>query len=193
MAGLNRDQLEAGLDHVGAAPVEIGRLELLVTRPAEEERVLAASGALDLEDGLLGDSWSRRPSSSTADGGPNPAAQVTVMNARAAALFSDSEEQIEWAQAGDQLYVDFDLSKANLPTGAQFAIGDAVLEVTAEPHLGCGKFSRRFGVDALKVVNSSVGRAMRLRGVNTRVVEPGSIGVGDAVRKLPGRPAPPST
>ncbi len=184
MAGLNRDQLKAGLDHVGAAPVGIGRLELLVTRPVEEERVLAASGTLDLDQGLIGDMWSRRPSSSTADGGPNPEAQVTVMNARAAALFSGSEEHAGWAEAGDQLYVDFDLSEANLPTGTRFSVGTAVLEVTAEPHLGCGKFSRRFGVDALKFVNSSVGRAMRLRGVNTRVVEPGAIGVGDAVRKL---------
>jgi hypothetical protein len=184
MANLSRDQLEAGLDRVGAAPAGTGRLELLVTRPGEDERVLTASGVLDLNAGLLGDMWSRRPSSSTEDGGPNPEAQVTVMSSRAAALFSDSHEHDDWAQAGDQLYVDYDLSKANLPTGARFAVGDAVLEVTAEPHLGCGKFSRRFGVDALKVVNSALGREMRLRGVNTRVVEPAAISVGDAVRKL---------
>ena len=96
------------------------------------------------------------------------------MNARAAALFADSSDHADWAWAGDQLYVDLDLSTENLPTGARIAVGDAVLEVTAEPHLGCGKFSRRFGVDALKVVNSATGRAMRLRGVNTRVVSPGA-------------------
>ncbi len=184
MASVDRLQLEAGLAHVGAAPTDVGRLELLVARPAEEERELPARSSLETDVGLVGDMWSRRPNSGTEDGGPDPEAQVTVMNARAAALFSGSEDHLDWAAAGDQLYVDLDLSKDNLPTGARFAVGDAILEVTAEPHLGCGKFSRRFGVDALKTVNSAVGREMRLRGVNTKVVKPGEVSVGAEVRKL---------
>ena len=112
---------------------------------------------------------------------------MTVMNARAAALFADSSEHADWAWAGDQLYVDLDLGKGNLPPGSRIAVGDAVLEVTAEPHLGCGKFSRRFGVDALKVVNSAIGREMRLRGLNAKVIRPGAVAVGDPVRKLGSR------
>jgi hypothetical protein len=181
---LPRDVLEAGLGRVEASPADRGRLELVVTRPDEELRSLAEAGRLDREVGVVGDMWSRRGSSSTPDGGPNPEAQVTVMNARAAMLFADSDEHAEWAEAGDQLYVDLDLSAANLPAGTRLGIGDAVLEVTEEPHLGCGKFSRRFGVDALKVVNSAVGRQMRLRGLNARVVVDGDITVGDEVRKL---------
>ena len=56
--------------------------------------------------------------------------------------------------------------------------------MTPTPHLGCGKFSRRFGVDALKFVNSHEGRQLRLRGVNTRVVVAGPIRPGDRVSKL---------
>jgi hypothetical protein len=184
-AHLTREELEARLDGVREAPTEEGTLELIVRRPAEEQRELLDSGELDLREGVVGDMWVRRPSSSSADGGPNPDAQVTVMNARAAALVANGDEPEGWAQAGDQLYVDFDLSQANLPPGSRLQIGDAVLEVSETPHLGCGKFSRRFGVDALKFVNSADGRALRLRGVNTRVVVPGAIARGDRVRKVP--------
>jgi MOSC domain-containing protein YiiM len=180
---LTLDQLEAGLDPVRAAHVETGTLELIVRRPAEEERELLSQGTLDLEHGLVGDMWSARPSPSTEDGGPNPDAQVTMMNARLAALIAGPEHD-QWAQAGDQLYVDLDLSHANLPAGSRLAIGEAILEVTAAPHLGCGKFSRRFGVDALKLVNSEIGRALRLRGLNARVVQPGAITVGCPIEKL---------
>jgi MOSC domain-containing protein YiiM len=176
---LSRDELEAGLDHVGDAPGDGGRLELVVRRPAIEERELLEAGELDLQLGLLGDNW---PDKGGEPG--DPEAQITVMNARAAALFADSPEHADWAWAGDQLYVDLDLGKENLPPGSRIAVGEAVLEVTAEPHLGCGKFSRRFGVDALKVVNSPVGREMRLRGLNAKVIQPGEVAVGDEVHKL---------
>ncbi len=183
MTHATREELETGLDNVREAPDDAGTLELIARRPAEEQRELLEAGELDLRAGLVGDMWADRPSSSTADGGPNPNAQVTVMNARAAALVAMGDDQERWAQAGDQLYVDLDISQDNLPTGSRLAVGDAVLEVTADPHLGCGKFSRRFGVDALKFVNSRVGRELRLRGVNTRVIEPGTIRRGDVIRK----------
>ena len=183
MSHISIDELRAGLDHVRGAPADSGTLELIARRPAEEQREILEAGELDLSAGLIGDMWAERPSSSTPDGGPNPEAQVTVMNARAAALVAGPETD-RWAQAGDQLYVDLDLSHANLPAGARLRIGDAVLEVTEAPHLGCGKFSRRFGVDAVKLVNSEIGRALRLRGVNARVVTPGPVRRGDPVRKL---------
>ena len=173
--------LEAGLESVRAAPSLEGTLELIARRPATEERELLVEAYLDLEDGLAGDIWAERPSQRT--GAPNPDAQVTVMSARAAALVSGGDDPDGWAQAGDQLYVDLDLSEQNLPPGSRLNVGEAVLEVTAEPHLGCGKFVKRFGVDALKLVNSAEGRALRLRGVNTRVVVPGRVAKGDTVRK----------
>ena len=178
------EALESRLDHVRAAPTDAGTLELIARRPAGEERELLGAAQLDLADGLVGDMWSRRPSSSTSDGGPNPNAQVTVMNARAAAVIAAGDDHERWAQAGDQLYVDLDISQQNLPPGTRLQIGEAVLEVTPDPHLGCGKFSRRFGVDAMKFVNSATGRALRLRGVNARVVTPGTISRGDVVRKI---------
>jgi MOSC domain-containing protein YiiM len=184
VAQATAEQLETGIAEVRRAPADAGRLELIVARPAEERRELLDRATLDEREGLVGDMWSVRPSPSSADGGPNPEAQVTVMSARAAALVADSAEPSEWAQAGDQLYVDFDLSHRNLPTGARLQVGEAVLEVSELPHLGCGKFARRFGVEALKFVNSGVGRAARLRGVNTRVVVTGAVRRGDPVRRL---------
>jgi MOSC domain-containing protein YiiM len=179
-----REELEGGLSRIAAAPADAGTLELIARRPAEEERELLEAGELNLEAGLVGDMWAHRPSSSTADGGPNPDAQVTVMSARAAELVAGGADHERWAQAGDQLYVDLDLRHENLPPGSRLQVGDAVLEVTADPHLGCGKFSRRFGVEALKLVNSATGRELRLRGVNTRVIKPGPVRRGDAVSKV---------
>jgi hypothetical protein len=169
-------ELEADLDEVRAAPAEAGTLKLIVRRPGENERELLAEGRLDLGDGLIGDRWRA--------GDRDPEDEVTIMGARAAAIVSGSDDHADWAQAGDQLYVDFDLSHENVPVATRLAVGDAVLEVTETPHLGCGKFSRRFGVDALKLVNSREGRELRLRGVNTRVVVPGAIRPGDRVTKL---------
>lgn len=167
--------LELGLDHVRDAPHHDGTLQLIVRRPQPLQRELLDAGDLDVGLGLVGDSWSTR-------GTPNPDAQLTLMNARAAALVCGSEDHDDWAQAGDQLYVDFDLGAARLPPGTRLAIGGAIVEVTAEPHLGCGKFAQRFGVDALKLVNRDDGRALRLRGVNARVIVPGTVRRGDPVR-----------
>jgi MOSC domain-containing protein YiiM len=104
------------------------------------------------------------------------------MNARAARLVAgdDGRRQL----AGDQLYLDLDISVANLPPGTQLALGSAVIEVTAQPHNGCAKFARRFGEQALKFVNSEMGKQLRLRGMNAKVVVPGTVRAGDEVRKL---------
>ena len=132
--------------------------------------------------GLVGDSWRSRGSSRTPDGSPHPDLQLTIMNARVIDLVAGPDKR-DWALAGDQLFVDLDLSESNLPPGTCLAIGSALVEVTDEPHTGCGKFARRFGVDATKFVNSRVGRELHLRGVNARVLEPGVIRVGDIIQK----------
>ena len=173
--------LEDGLTEVRRSPADDGRVELIVRRPSVEEREVLAEAQLDPVEGLVGDCWRTRGSSSTEDGNANPDAQITVMNARVAALVARSPER--WPLAGDQFYVDLDLSAANLPPGMRLEIGDAVLEVTAQPHLGCGKFVKRFGVEAMKFVNSEVGRELNLRGINTRVVSPGTVRTGDTIRR----------
>jgi hypothetical protein len=174
--------LTAGLAAVRQSPTEVGRVELIARRPREAERELLADATLDTTTGLVGDSWSVRGSRQTEDGSPHPEMQLTVMNARVAALVARRHDR--WALAGDQLYVDFDLSEANLPAGTRLTVGTAVLEVTAEPHAGCQKFNERFGRAALRFVNSPEGRALRLRGVNTKVVASGQVRVGDTIRKL---------
>jgi MOSC domain-containing protein YiiM len=175
-------EMEAALDHVRAAPRRIGTVELLVRRPVHEQREVLAAAELHPDHGVVGDAWSRTPDRLSPDGGPDPERQLTVMNARFAALVAGDPERIPLA--GDQLYVDLDLSEANLPAGTRLALGDAVIEMTAPPHTGCAKFVQRFGVDAQRMVNSPTGRALRLRGANARVVTGGTVRPGDAVRKL---------
>ncbi len=176
------DELTAGLDEILRSPAAEGTIELIVRRPAEDEREVREDGVLDLEEGLVGDIWRARGSSRRPDGSANPDAQLTLMNARAAELIAGSRER--WPLAGDQLFVDLDLSVENLPAGTRLGVGRAVVEVTAEPHTGCAKFSARFGTEAIRFVNRSPGRELRLRGVNTRVVTPGAVRVGDAITKL---------
>lgn len=153
-------------------------------RPRTDEREILDAAALDLEHGLVGDKWRDNAH------GPDPAAQrdtqLTVMNARAAALVAGSPER--WALAGDQLYIDLDLGDENLPPGTRLQLGEAVIEVTAIPHTGCRKFTARFGAHATRFVNSKEGRRLNLRGINTKVVEPGTIRVGDIARKCRGTP-----
>ena len=175
--------LEASLDHIREAPADGGTVELIARRPAEDEREVLTEAVLDLHDGLVGDTWRARGSSRTPDGGPNREAQLTLMNARAAAAIAGERER--WPLAGDQLYVDLDLSLANLPPGSRVQIGSAVIEFSEAPHTGCAKFSARFGVDALRFVNSPIGRELRLRGANCRVVVAGTVRPGDSIRKLP--------
>jgi len=174
------DELRESLDDIRDAPSSEGRIELIVRRPVVEAREVITHGELCTTDGLIGDCWSAKPSSAT--GLPNPKAQLTLMNARAAAAIAGEREH--WPLAGDQLFVDFDLSVANAPPGTRLAVGAAEIELTDEPHLGCGKFVRRFGIDAQKFVNSPDGRALNCRGVNARVVIPGAVRNGDRILKL---------
>ena len=176
------EELTAALDEVRQSPSATGTVELIVRRPAEDERELLDEGMLDLEEGLVGDVWKTRGSRSRPDGSANPDAQLTLMNVRAADVIAVTPERKPLA--GDQFFVDLDLSIDNLPPGTKLSLGDAVVEVTAEPHTGCAKFSARFGIEALKFVNKSPGRELRLRGVNARVVTPGAVRVGDAISKL---------
>jgi hypothetical protein len=174
--------LEDGLDEIRESPKDSGRVELICRRPETEQRELIDEAVLDAEHGLLGDNWLTRGSSSTDDGSANPDMQLTLMNVRSASLIAGTPARRQLA--GDQFFVDFDLSVDNLPPGSRVKLGEATVEITAIPHRGCGKFSSRFGVDALKFVNSAVGRELNLRGVNARIVEGGVVRSGDPIAKL---------
>lgn len=180
---LTTAELEAGLEEIRRAPKDEGTLELIVRRPRVDEREVLEEAELDLVRGLVGDSWRERGSSRTPDGSAHPDMQINVINARSVALVAQARER--WPLAGDQLYIDMDLSGENLPAGTRLAIGEAVIEVTAQPHTGCKKFVARFGAEAMKFVNSGVGRELNLRGINARVVRGGVIRVGDVARKIP--------
>lgn len=172
------DRYAGDLEHIRAAPPDEGRVELIVRRPAHDERELLDEGQLDPELGLVGDRWAGRDVASTP---AYLASQLTVMSTRVLAVIEPDRSR--WPLAGDQLYVDLDLSEDNLPAGTRLAVGSAVIEVSETPHTGCAKFSSRFGGDALRWINSTVGRAHRMRGLNARIVQGGTVRVGDAIRK----------
>jgi len=178
---LTTDELTAGLAAIGTSPADAGVVELIVRRPRMGEREIVQEAELDMQTGLVGDNWKERGSARTADGTAHPEMQINIMNSRVVNLIATGRDR--WPLAGDQFFVDFDLSAANLPPGTRLAFGTAVLEVTSEPHTGCAKFVGRFGLDAMKFVNSPAGRALQLRGINAKVVTPGRVRAGDVISK----------
>jgi MOSC domain-containing protein YiiM len=180
------DELTDRLGHLRSAPAELGTLDLVVCRPAHGEREILQEGVLDEVHGLVGDNWLARATSRAVAEGRHLKAQVTVMSSRMIRLLADTEG--ERALAGDQLYVDLDISYANLPAGTRIALGDpdngAVIEVSDKPHTGCAKFQRHFGEAATGFLNSDLGRELRLRGLNARVVQGGTVRPGDPARRL---------
>lgn len=174
MKHLTKEEIKNGMAQVIESPKDKGVLELIVRRPQENGREVLETGELDTEKGLVGDVWLEE------DG--DHETQIAMINSRIIDLLAQDKER--WKLAGDQLYIDLDLSDENLPHGAQLEIGSAILQVTPEPHNGCKKFVERFGLDAMKFVNSKVGKQFHLRGIYAKVIQSGTIRQGDAVKKV---------
>jgi len=181
------EELTGYLDTLRSAPADTGTLTLVVRRPAVGEREILDVGELHPNHGLVGDTWAVRGSKRTADGTSHPDMQLNVMSSRMVAFLAGDDQERQ-ALAGDQLYLDLDLSEENLPAWTRLEIGSAgrgaVIEVTDQPHTGCAKFIERFGEAAMRFVNGREGRPLRLRGLNARVVVPGPVRPGDAVRVI---------
>jgi hypothetical protein len=174
-------ELEQVAGRLGVSPTNDGVVEMIVSRPAVEERRVLQHGVLDAVHGLRGDNWEAR-GADTASGRADPLRQITIMNSRVLATVAGARDR--WQLAGDQLIVDLDISIDNLPAGTWLQIGEAVAEVTEPPHTGCAKFAGRFGADSLQWANSKVGRQLRRRGMHVRVLVSGTVRAGDAIRPL---------
>lgn len=164
--------LESGLCALPVASQDEGRVTLIVRRLADGARETLERARLTREEGLSGDDWSRRPPS-------DPEAQLAVMHSHVAQLIANGQPLTTF---GDNLFVDLDLSAANLPTATRLRIGEAVVAVTPLPHDGCSKFNARFGADALRFVQARRTRERNFRGIYLRVVEPGEVWRGAAVK-----------
>jgi len=184
MRHLTQQELHAGLDEIRKSPKDKGILNLIVRRPGTDQREILDEGSLDPAIGLVGDNWFARGSRATVDGSAHPEMQLNIMNTRVISLVAQDPER--WSLAGDQLFIDMDLSPDNLPPGTKLAIGSAVIEVTAPPHTGCKKFVARFGRDAMMFVNSGIGKQLNLRGINARVIQAGTIHTHDIAEKIIG-------
>lgn len=178
------EQMEACIESIREAPADGGKVRMIVRRPGIGRREVLDTAELTVEAGVVGDTWAIRPNRRTEDGGPHPEMQLNVIGARPLEAVAGAKGR--WAFAGDQLVLDMDLTEANLPAGTVLEMGSARIEITAEPHSGCAKFSRRYGAEARRFVNSDVGQELRLRGLNAKVVQAGTIKVGDVVTKVTG-------
>jgi len=175
-------ELQIGLELIKQSPKDQGTLELIVIRPKENERTVLIDAQLSSRLGVHGDDWFKNSYIRLPDGSPHPDVQVSLMNSRCIDLLA--QEKSRWPLAGDQLYVDLDLSVDNLPVGQQLSIGSVILQVTDQEHTGCNKFAKRYGQAARIFVNSTVGKQLHLRGIYAKVVQDGSLKVGDRVIKI---------
>lgn len=179
---LTRDELQAGLPHILASPQDDGLLEAIVIRPEHGVRQELQSCEISLAGGTHGDHWAKGCSKTTENGKPHPDVQICIMNSRCIAHIAQARER--WALAGDNLFMDLDLSPENLPVGQRLRIGTAVIEITDTVHAGCASFAERYGQSAVVFVNARKGSALRLRGVYARVVVDGLVSAGDRVAKV---------
>ena len=179
---LSYAELEEQIDYIASSPKDKSPLDLIVRRPKENHREVLETASLSTVEGLVGDMWKVRPSSRTSDKSAHPDMQLNIMNSRVISLVAKSDDR--WKLAGDQIFLDLDLSKENLPAGTQLQIDEMIIEVTAEPHTGCKKFVARFGLDAMKFVNSEIGKRYQMRGINAKVVKGGTIKKGDLATKV---------
>jgi MOSC domain-containing protein YiiM len=178
---LSKDRLEQKFLSLSHSPKDFGTIELIVSRPSIGERQILKTAQITKEEGLIGDNWKER----NYKGGPNLQMQITLMNSKVIeAIAGDSAN---WPPAGDQLFVDLDLSVDNLPVGQNLSIGsesNVILEISKIPHTGCSKFSSRYGRDAALFINASERKYLRLRGLNAKVIKSGIISVNDIIKKI---------
>ena len=182
MAHTTAAQLTAAMDGIRQSPKDNGTIELIQRRPDTDLREVIEQAELDTSLGMIGDNWKLKGSRKTADGSAHPEMQINLMNSRV--ITAIAGDRNNWLPAGDQFFVDLDLSDKNLPPGTQLELGNALFEITDIPHLGCKKFSARFGRDATLFVNSEEGKSLNLRGINAKVIRAGSVSTGDRIKKL---------
>jgi hypothetical protein len=178
---VTQQEIDRRMSWVLESPSDHGSVSLIVVRPQTDQRDVIGQAHFSAEAGVAGDNWQHDCWKRLADGRSDPNVQVAIMNARMIEVLTG--DQAHWPLAGDQLFVDFDLSTTNLSPGDRLQVGDAMLEITAEPHRGCGKFKQRFGEAALQYVNSAYGDDHRLRGVYAKIIVAGKVEAGDVVSK----------
>ena len=179
---LSETEIMAGLEEVRKSPQDNGSLNAIVIRPASNDRISLHQCRLSPEGGTEGDAWAQGCWLKLPDGSPHPDVQICIMNSRMINLVAGDRDR--WELAGDNLFVDLDLSRENLQAGQQLSVGECVIAITEQSHNGCSKFSQRFGAAVLKVVNSPMGKEWRLRGIYAKVIKAGDVSVGDLITKL---------
>ena len=179
---LSLDHLKTFMPHILDAPKDDVALDLVVVRPDRDIRELPKRARVTAKDGVVGDHWITGSGLRNDDGTGLVDAQICMMMSRVIEAIASSQEN--WPPAGDNLFLDMDLTPSNMPPGTRFSIGTAEFVVTPQPHNGCQKFIDRYGRDACLFVNTGEGRNLRLRGIYSRVTRDGEISPGDRLRKI---------
>ncbi len=176
------EELKAGLPDIVASPADNGSLAAIVVRPDYGMRLDVQSRKISLAGGVEGDRWATACWRTLPDGSSNPDVQVCIMNSRCISLIAGEREA--WPMAGDNLFIDMDLSPGNIAPGQKLAVGETIIEITDIPHTGCQKFIDRYGRHACVFVNTGEGKKLKLRGIYAQVVKDGTVNVGDRVTKI---------
>jgi hypothetical protein len=178
---LDRRGLLDALEQLPAAPLDAGKVDLMVARGDQGERILHRHAILT-SGGMPGDRWS----SSSKYGPEFQLATTRTDFARVVANGQPLELH------GDNLFLTLDLSTRNLPTGSLLRVGEALLRVTPQAHNGCKKWVQRFGLACMKFNLEPEYQEHHLRGIYLQVVEPGRVALDDRVVVLRRGLSPPT-
>ncbi|MEM1143415.1 MAG: MOSC domain-containing protein [Pseudomonadota bacterium] len=172
------DELNEQKPHLLAAPRSAGPVTCVCIRPEEGAREFPRQLELSVRRGAIGDNWERGTWLSLDDGSPSPDVQVSILPQRIYELICTVDGAIH---PGDTVIADINLGEDNISVGQRLQVGTAVVQVSNVPNYGCDQWAHRYGRDALRFVAHKENRRYRLRGVLCRIVQDGSVAVGDSV------------
>ena len=182
MTHATRDELDAAIPHILAAPKDGAAIEILCLRPERGQRRFVDEIEVTRAQGIPGERWATQPWLRLEDGRPHPGIQVCVISRRVLDLVWRDREATP--HPGDTFVVDMDLSEANLPAGQLLRAGSAVLRVSEVFNDACVKWKVRYGEAAKDWVTAPGHPALRLRGILCSVERDGRIRNGDRLSKI---------
>ncbi|WP_199523173.1 hypothetical protein [Pararhodobacter sp. CCB-MM2] len=184
IAHVTREELDAALPQVLAAPKDGAAIEMLCLRPQRNQRAFVDELTVTQAEGIPGERWLCEPWLRLEDGSPHPGIQICIVSKQVLDLVWRDRENV--VHPGDTFTVDMDLGEANLPEGTLLQAGTAVLRVSEVFNDGCVKWKVRYGAAAKDWLVAPGNLTHRLRGILCSVEQDGVIRNGDRLTKIAG-------